>query len=44
VNCAALLTGAKQAAETELKEAGAALEALPPDKSSATLADNLGVS
>ena len=44
VNCAALLTNAKQAAETELREARTALATLPPDKSTATLADNLGVS
>jgi hypothetical protein len=43
-NCAKLLTDAKQAAETELREARAALAALPADKSAATLADNLGVS
>jgi hypothetical protein len=44
VNCAALLTNAKQAAETELRDARTALATLPADKSSASLAENLGVS
>jgi hypothetical protein len=44
VNCAALLTNAKQAAEAELRDARTALATLPPDKSSASLAVNLGVS